>query len=168
VNGLAEQDEDGHSQQYVMKHLQQKLFQNRTHRRSARDLTSALADLVLEAMYLSRLEHPHIVTLRAMTLGGTAVLKRTGATEQDYFLILDRMEGTLDQRIRAWKSRCRPEPELMAKSQYAFQIADALRYLHERRIIYRGTVRRGWLPARSDINLLYFYIFVCWLFKIGC
>ena len=132
VQGLPE------DQKYVMKHLQRDLFQNRAHRRFAKGMTHDLADLVLEAMYLSKLNHPNIVSLRGMTLGGTAVLKRRGATEEDYFLILDRMEVTLDQRIRAWKgNRRHPEPELMAKAQYALQIADALRYVHERHIIYR-------------------------------
>jgi serine/threonine protein kinase len=128
---------------YVMKHLQRKLFENRSHRRFAKDLTNALADLVLEAMYLSKfanMNHPHIVKLRGLTMGGTSVLKREGATHQDYFLILDRMEETLDQRIRTWKKQHPANNTtslLVTKTEYALQIASALQFLHSQRILYR-------------------------------
>lgn len=127
-------------QGYVMKHLSKTIFQKRGHRCSARDLTNALADLVLEAMYLSKLRHPNIIRLRGLTLGGTAVLQQKGAVAEDYFLILDRMDQTLDHRIVDWRTQPRANAsisEVLTKTFYAFQIADALSYLHDHQILYR-------------------------------
>ncbi|CAB9523215.1 MAP kinase-activated protein kinase 2 (Fragment) [Seminavis robusta] len=143
---------------YVMKHIQNKLFASRHHRKFAKDLTSAIADLVTEAMYLTKLRHPHIVQLRGLTLGGTSVLKRKGAVGGDYFLLLDSMEETLDQRIQlTWKKLYatgrksssnssseqqqqqprQPLSLLLAKTRYAWQMADAIKYLHDHQILYR-------------------------------
>ena len=138
TNQTAEQQrqEQQPCRRYVMKHLQNKLFENRTHRRFAKDLTNALADLVLEAMYLSKLRHPNIITLRGLTLGGTSVLKRKGAVADDYFLILDQLDQTLDRRIhQTWKQKNDNTVELvLTKTRYALQIADALSYLHDHQV----------------------------------
>lgn len=142
---------------YVMKHLQGKLFRNRGHRRVA--VTNALADLVLEAMYLSKLRHPHIVQLRALTLGGTGVLGRKGAIAEDYFFLLDRMEDTLDQRIQVWKRQPPTRALLLTKIQYAWQMTNALTYLHNHQILYRDFKpdNIGFLktPQGEDVLQLY-------------
>lgn len=123
---------------YVMKHIQNKLFASRGHRRSARDLTNAIADLVTEAMYLAKLRHPHIVQLRGLTKGGTSALKRSKATGDDYFLVLDRMEETLDARIdQKWRKQPQTMALLVTKTRYAWQMAAALTYLHDHQILYR-------------------------------
>lgn len=123
---------------YVMKHIQNKLFSNRGHRRAARDLANAIADLVTEAMYLAKLRHPHIVQLRGLTKGGTSLLKRSKATGEDYFLILDRMEETLDQRIDLhWRRQTPTRSLLLKKTRYAWQMASVLNYLHNHQILYR-------------------------------
>ena len=124
--------------------------------------TLAAADLCVEAEYLSRLSHPHIVKVRAMTLGGIHPMMETGRYDS-YFLLLEKLEMTLEKRIQQWQ---RPHLRLLAqkkdggkedtnhheneddfeddpaklyakKLQYALEIALALQYLHERRIIYR-------------------------------
>lgn len=123
---------------YVMKHIQNKLFAHRGHRRVARDLTNAIADLVTEAMYLSKIRHPNIIRLRGLTKGGTSVLKRPGANAEDYFLVLDRMEETLEHRIhQKWKLKPQTTALVLDKTRYAWQMASALSYLHEHQIIYR-------------------------------
>lgn len=97
----------------------------------------AAADLIVEVLYLSRLQHRHIIKLRGMALGGTKAFA-TGRYDS-YFLILDKLSQTLDERIRHWRHTYgQPqETQLCLKTQYAFQMAQALEYLHRHRIIFR-------------------------------
>jgi hypothetical protein len=57
----------------------------------------ALIDLAAEAKTLSCLEHPHIIKLRAVA--------SLDPTDPTFFLILDRMYGTLAERIKCWAIR---------------------------------------------------------------
>ena len=61
----------------------------------------AAADLIVEALYLSRLRHPHIMSIRGMAAGGPAAF--SNGRYDSYFLILDKLSETLHQRIRHWK-----------------------------------------------------------------
>jgi serine/threonine protein kinase len=98
----------------------------------------AAADLIVEALYLSRLSHPYILKLRGLAHGGTAAF--TKGHYDSYFLILDKLSQTLDQRIRQWRYTHGSSPQehqLGIKTEYAYQMAQALEYLHQRRIIFR-------------------------------
>ena len=107
------------------------------------------ADLVVEAKFLASLEHPNIIKLRGMAAAGTkgfASCKRMG-----YFLVLDGLLSTLDDRLKEWKyqakilesnfhqkifncggKKCR---HLANRLHIAFDVASALQYLHENKII---------------------------------
>ena len=93
-------------------------------------LVQGVMDLATEAMYLSRLEHPNIIKLRALsaieavavvaavqdeteqdqknttttTTTTTALLQKRHAPK-DLFLVLDRLQETLTMRIRQWRKR---------------------------------------------------------------
>lgn len=54
-------------------------------------------DLAGEAEFLTTLEHPHIIKLRGMA---QAAGFRNGPA--GYFLVIDRLSDTLDQRIKQW------------------------------------------------------------------
>jgi serine/threonine protein kinase len=113
------------------------------------------ADLVLEAKFLANLQHTHIIKLRGMPLGGTAGMAT--CQELSYFLLLDKLQSTLNERMELWR---RQEEQLLnpggirklfqmsslrkrkkefdaERLQVALDVADALEYLHEHRIIYR-------------------------------
>jgi serine/threonine protein kinase len=126
--------ENAREGKYAMKRLRKKLL------RRPRDFTRAAAHMVLEAQYLSKLDHPNIVKLRGSALGGASSFE-SGAHD-GYFLILDRVQETLQERIhKTWavqqpQSR-NPSEFLYQKTYYALQIASALQYLHDRRIIFR-------------------------------
>ena len=104
--------------------------------RNSFDFGKAIADLVVEAKYLSRLDHPNILALRGLAVGGTDAFDN--GRFDSFFLVMDRLNDSLDQRIETWKKRGPPDRGMIArKSNYALQIANALLYLHQRRIIYR-------------------------------
>ena len=59
------------------------------------------SDLALEAAILASLNHPHVIKLRGITHSGTNGYS-TGP--QGYFLIIDRLFDTLDQRMISWRN----------------------------------------------------------------
>ena len=104
------------------------------------------ADLVVEAKFLASLEHPNIIKLRGMAAAGTqgfATLEERG-----YFLLLDRLQCTLEDKIDVWReydeSLSRSERNekkrryfLAERLHVAFDVCAALDYLHTNQIIYR-------------------------------
>jgi len=112
-------------------------------------------DIAREGAILSSLSHPNIIKLRGLSspgLTGFEVIK-----PGNYFLILDRLYDTLEQRLEKWavssglaftqniKSLFGSSPAKMKKKRMllvnrllvAYDLAQALRYLHARNIIYR-------------------------------
>lgn len=89
---MANHGKQSSNHQYVVKFLDPDLQQKR--------LKSGALDLVKEAKMLSNLQHENIISLR-----GLAEEKGAGFAEgtTGYFLILDRLEETLLQRINRWK-----------------------------------------------------------------
>lgn len=114
----------------------------------------AIADLTCEAMFLARLHHTNIITLRA-TVGspGTA----------SFMLVLDCLSHDLNRQIKQWQTtwcQCRGKAlglwqrnVMGLKSLYAerlltaFDIARALRHLHQHNILYRDVKVRVWLHS---------------------
>jgi len=113
------------------------------------------ADLVLEAKFLASLDNEHIIKLRGLPAQGTSAVG--SCQEMSYFLLLDRLPTTLNERMGQWH---RQQEQIdnpggvrklwaMAGSQkkkrelaaerllVALDVADALEYLHSKRIIYR-------------------------------
>lgn len=138
------------SGRYVMKHLKHSLMT------TPKAFQMAAVDLAVEAHFLSSFRHPHIVKLRGMAGDGIEAY-RTGRHD-GYFLIFDRLEETLEDRLSKWRhEQHADEPlsvmvermKLCNKSspreaqfpseplKFASQIASALSYLHERDIMYR-------------------------------
>lgn len=115
---------------YAVKHLRPDLV--------GEDLESAAIDLCIEVKFLTRLNHPNIVKVRGLANGGTSAF----ATRRDgFFIIMDRLEP-LDHRIHRWRDRHYRFPDfrpasLSRKMDYASQVADAVDYLHDSRIIFR-------------------------------
>mmetsp|Transcript_14704 Transcript_14704/g.20471 ORF Transcript_14704/g.20471 Transcript_14704/m.20471 type:complete len:437 (-) Transcript_14704:120-1430(-) len=116
------------------------------------------ADLVVETKYLSSLaawQHPNIVRLHGMCSTGTKGFEL--GVEGGYFLILDRLHDTLDQKIVLWKELERRKTDELAvfkhpnavsqdkllqamfvqRLQAARDLSSALKHLHSLNIIFR-------------------------------
>jgi len=110
------------------------------------------ADLVVEARFLACLEHPNIVKIRGMAQGDCDAF--ASGVEGDYFLVLDRLSESLTQRLEKWKKAVRLSrgkisgrlvdrrgarwnQHLAQRLECAFEIANALKYLHGKNIIFR-------------------------------
>uniref|UniRef100_A0A7S4K6K4 Protein kinase domain-containing protein n=1 Tax=Odontella aurita TaxID=265563 RepID=A0A7S4K6K4_9STRA len=63
-------------------------------KRDASKFLRAAMDMAIETQFLSVLDHPHIIRMRAVGNGDMF--------DKDYFLVLDRLYDTLDDRIEKW------------------------------------------------------------------
>eukprot|EP00934_Nitzschia_sp_Nitz4_P000703 Nitzschia sp. Nitz4//scaffold236_size30323//7599//8849//NITZ4_007985-RA/size30323-processed-gene-0.14-mRNA-1//-1//CDS//3329543484//703//frame0 len=92
------------------------------------------SDLIMEARLLSCFSHPNIIQIHGVAAGGVHSFANQDA---GFFLILDRMDETLAQRMRRWKKEGPPTSHLSLALDYASQIASALEYLHDRDMVFR-------------------------------
>lgn len=138
---------------YAIKFLRKSLLSN------TREFQHAAIDMAVEAQYLAALNHPNIIKIRGLTRGGTEAFR--GGKHDDYFLIMDHLQETLERRMQRWQQRhiddgilmrddslnatgtvasklLHPASQYYHRSlKYAQQIADALAYLHDKSIVYR-------------------------------
>ncbi|KAL7547575.1 hypothetical protein ACHAWF_010868 [Thalassiosira exigua] len=81
---------------YAVKHLRPELLVSYDRLQYAQ----AASDLAQEAQFLGSLQHPHVIKLRGASRAGPGGF---AAGPKGYFLIIDRLEETLDKRIRRWR-----------------------------------------------------------------
>jgi serine/threonine protein kinase len=117
-------------------------------------------DLVLEGMFLASLNHPNIIKVRALPMGGVRSLLQKENHDRGYFLVLDRLFNTLGEQIyKVWSPSCpeghqmcirkmfgmlpsridlkKRDEDLAVRLKVAFDLCAALKYLHSKNIIYR-------------------------------
>jgi len=145
---------------FAIKHLRPDLVQ------SPKTFHAAAADLILEAKYLAAFDHPGIVKLHAVAHGGISAYETTGGLYDGFFLVTERLDGTLKERIQEWQVIEQLETEedvfweylspaqddfqddaivgpplgerlLLEKLDIAHQLASALEYMHAHRLINR-------------------------------
>jgi serine/threonine protein kinase len=111
------------------------------------DACNGSADLLMEAKYLQALAaHPHPAIIR---LHGVCSAGPSGFAERaGFFLIIDRLVDTLDNRIEVWKELQRRKMNDKSAGKYlkvlflqqlltACEIVGGLRHLHKLDIIFR-------------------------------
>jgi serine/threonine protein kinase len=152
-----------HARQYAIKHLRADLISKSG---DQEHFQAAAADLLMESRYLAAFDHPGILKLRAVARGGATAFQNTGGRFDGFFIITDRLKGTLKDKILEWQCiqqeesllECLqmqeswdkqprwkassevqdgPQRVLLEKLDLALQLSQALLYLHDRRIIFR-------------------------------
>ncbi|KAL3771560.1 hypothetical protein ACHAWU_003735 [Discostella pseudostelligera] len=98
-------------------------------------------DLVNETAMLASLDHPNIIKLHGRAGGCDTNSFRLS---DGYFILLDRLRDTLDDRIVSWKKTLSANKKSTSTSspstsqmQTACSIADAMSYLHSKNIVFR-------------------------------
>jgi serine/threonine protein kinase len=96
-----------HAGVFAMKHLKSKLLTQ------PENFRLAAAELAVEAHMLASFNHPNILKIRGWAANGVASFS-TGRHDS-FFLLLDKLDETLDQRIGRWlqqklnKENCSPD-----------------------------------------------------------
>ena len=104
-------------------------------RSDAEQFMIGVDDLVHETAMLAMLDHPHIVKIHGRA-GGS--LSNSFRLSDGFFILLDRLTDTLDDRIPRWKKiTTDKKAPTMSQIKTAISIADALSYLHTNKIIFR-------------------------------
>lgn len=136
------EEPENERQRYVVKHLNPKLAFN------PKKLVVGAKDLVMEAHFLSSLDHENIIRLRGWSAAGIAGFAATGRAD-GFFLILDRLEMILAKKISVWREEAKARKGLIKgrnteknrlfqeRLKAAIDVAAAVNYLHERRILFR-------------------------------
>lgn len=113
---------------------------------------TAAAELAYEAHMLSSFDHPNILKIRGWTENGISAFE--DGRYDSFFLLLDILDETLEQRIEHWTlrdqqlrmpsqqqqmicSKSTLQIQYMEKLQILRDIASALDYVHERGVIFR-------------------------------
>lgn len=109
------------------------------------------SDLVREGLLLSRLSHPNVLSCRAT--GPDGLLAYLSGHHDAFFLVLERLDETLKQRLTTWRQlpekksgvfsvfgSCRQramQKTLSERVDAVCDLAEAVRYLHSERIMHR-------------------------------
>jgi serine/threonine protein kinase len=133
--------------QYAIKFIQKEYMES-----SHEAFEAAATSLAHDAEMMAALNHHSIARLRGTSKAGTEAYYNTGRHD-GYFLIVDCIQESLGQRLDTWRVRNnrmrlgrgwgagaekRDALFLVERLQVAFDVADALEYLHEHGVVHRG------------------------------
>eukprot|EP00978_Attheya_sp_CCMP212_P013212 scaffold33177_cov54-Attheya_sp.AAC.2 len=97
-------------------------------------------DLAVESKFLAVLEHPHIIKMRGMA--------SASPFEGDFFILLDRLYDTLEQRLKKWRKTSRQAKSVIGSMTggkkkknaleveqiiTAYDLSTAVKYMHSKK-----------------------------------
>ncbi|CAB9529891.1 activated protein kinase catalytic subunit alpha-1 [Seminavis robusta] len=148
--------EEGDPQPLAMKFLKRSIMANR------KQFAHGAADLAQEAYFLHALRgHPNILNLYAVTAGDLASnvsMSNNNNNKYGLFITVDRLYSTLEQTLEQWRQEQQEQKEPLfafitnsmssehkqhkrnqftQRIQIAIQIATAMQYLHQHRVVFR-------------------------------
>ena len=155
---------------YALKHLKPEL----TEKYSPSEYAQFAADIAQEKEFLSILQHPNIIKLRGTSFDSSTDSFQQGS--RGYFLIIDRLDETLDHRIAKWKRGNNKRGSIFSiirkdtggitdkrnnllseQLDVLLQLAAAFVYLHEKKIIFRDLKPANvGFDVRGDVKLFDF------------
>ena len=105
-------------------------------RSNADQFTIGAEDLVHETAILANLNHRHIIKLHGRASGQ---LTDAFVLNDGYFILLDKLHETLHDRIDTWKRNpmCILQGPTVKQIEVAQSVADAVSYLHSKKIVFR-------------------------------
>ena len=136
-----------HDESCAIKYLRPQITSNK------KSFEHGASDLATEAFFLAKLDHPNIIKLRAVTSGSVESNVCSG-DEIGFFLVVDRLVETLEQRLQRWREQMDHTPHslfhrmskefkdnqrscLKERLQVAIDVASVMAYLHSLNVAYR-------------------------------
>jgi len=120
---------------YACKHLKEDLLAR------PKEFQTAATELAYEAHMMSSFDHPNILKIRGWAQNGISSFEN--GRHDSFFLLLDLLDETLDQRIERWNQdqafldQRTSNLRLLENLQVLIEIASALDYVHDHGVIFR-------------------------------
>ena len=130
------------SEKYVVKLLQPKFAMR------PQELAKRAADLAKDGLILASLNHKHILKVKGWTPTLLAGFETAGRHDS-FFLVLEKLQTSLDKRMEEWKKKSKnlkfavfqreskKSDFWIERMKVALQLCEALKYLHDNRILHR-------------------------------
>ena len=126
-------------------------------------LSACAADLAKEGFLMASLRHEHILCVKAWATDGLQGF--VSGRHDSYFLVLDKLKDTLSDRIKQWQKQSnrlkfnimqrevKKKNFLSERLQVALNLADAMDYMHSKRILHRDLVSACLLLECATVSI---------------